>query len=344
MADKPTLDEIDALFKNEYFQEKLRRRLLRTPYNVVASVGALVGIGGLAAAIVFFNNKVTGLKNTVDQGQAKIAELRRETDAAKESLKEDFSHAKEDLDKEVRSVKEQGVGLGSSAAVVTGAMKLAADSINGAQSSLRDQQRSLVHGFEELDNKQAKNQTAEDKIEERQREIISMQTAIQQKNELLTKATENADRAMMSAQQLQQNVQELSSFKTFEMVTLRSHAQKRIALKNIQTAGSAPVDYTLEFQSHGLRKPVEIVVTVRLDGVAGERVLTYPEVAPTDPVRDRWPSFCICGTPWMFQGENWLQSLFVRDFLTMRIVGMQGSCELPRGYSREECAAVPSRK
>ena len=339
-----TLDDIDALFKNEYFQDKLKRRLFRTPYTLVASLGALVGLGSLTAAVLFFGNKVSELRETivkiqktVDDGQKKIDQLGQDTDAFKRGLDDRYSHAKEDLTKEVDSVRAMGAGLNSSAAVVTDAVKLAADSVRGTQASLDEEQRRLLQQFGELDANRVKNQKAQEEIADTQKEI-------QQKNVLLGNTTENARRAIASADQLQRKVQDLSSFKTFELVTLRSHALKRVALKHIRSADAPAADYTMEFQSQGLRRPVEIAVTVHRDGAEGDLVLTYPNVVPDNPVTDRWPSFCICGTPWMFQGENWVQSPFVKDFLTMRIIGRQASCELPRNYSRAECVDVSSDK
>ncbi len=344
MPDKFNAEDVDALFRNEYFQNKLKRYLLRAPYTLVASIGALVGLGTLTAAIFWFSAKVNELNVKVGAGQQQIERLRIDTEAEKDKLQAAFDHAIVDLNAQVESVKDRRDSLISSAQLVGSAAQMAADSAVSTQNTLERQQTALTSQLGALEQRQKANQEAQDKITTAGRDITDRLKEIQEKSQLLAEAKDNADRANRSAAQLQQKVQDLSSFKTFEMVTLRSHAQKRVTLRQIQSADASPVGYTLEFQSHGLRKPVEISVTVSRDGAEGAGVLTYPEVTPHDPVKDRWPSFCLCGTPWMFQGENWVQSPVVRDFLTMRIVGRQDSCEVPRGLTRQECGNGSSPK
>ena len=153
----------------------------------------------------------------------------------------------------------------------------------------------------------------------------------------LVEARINAENAVVMAQQLEGKVQDLSSFKTFEIVSLHSKARKKISLKQIVSVSAKPLEYSLEFRSFGLRKPVTIELAITRAG-GEEQVFTYQEINPRDALHDRWSTFCICGTPWMFQGENWVQSPFIRDFVTLRVVGRQGNnCHLPKGFSPTSC-------
>ncbi len=330
---KFTAQEIDELFEDRYFIWRLRQRWLALGLS-------FLGIGGLGAVALFqqFSDLRSQIKSTQDQINSAKDETRKiktANDQLRADLTKDLNDARnaamlsaanardsaETARGETDRIRQQYNDVRSSA-------QLANAAIGTATQSLGSMGRDLTTRAGELNALAGRLNREAALIRESQEKIVGKLPDI----EKAAKASPRIQEALTGADELRTRTTQLSSFKTFEIVTLRSRETKAVnlTLRTVrQGPGAKLIDdkYEMAFTTAGLSSPVKLRVEVR----SGERKWTvnYPQIEFKK--NEPHPTHCVTGTPFMFQADNYVQSPFVRDFLTLKVVGRDSTCRNPEG-------------
>ncbi|MBI4874361.1 MAG: hypothetical protein HY822_07000 [Acidobacteria bacterium] len=318
---KFTSEDIDELFENKYFVWRLRQRWLALGLSVL-------GVGGIGAWALY--RQFSKLGEEINAARLQIANAQEET--AKIQLQ--IKNLPADVTKKI-SEAESAAGIAAMNAkqsadaarlqtadilrqqgeVSKSALQASAE-LSARGHTLAKQAGDVKDLAETLKLQAGKVKTAQDHL-----------TGNSDKIEKAARASDMVGQALAGAQNLREYTTQLSSFKTFEIVTLRSKETKAVelTLRNVRQGDKGTLirdEYELAFTTVGLRSPVSLSVEVRYQ--KKKWTLNYPRIE-IKKNRHR-PTHCIVGTPFMFQVDNYVQSWFVRDFMTLKVIGKDRTC------------------
>ncbi len=326
MADKLTSDQITELFKDEYFQYRFWRAIVTTAVLLVSGSGT-AGYFLYQHFSTQFTELQTGLKGLKTQDtdlRTKLADALVKVDAATGQAKASSQLAAQsavEAGKQVQSIGVTASGAAQSAQLAGENMRIARESIDTMRESM-----SIA-----LEQRAQRLTTLAGEISEKASRLEKMEKKLLADGQVITKTAtqvgpieKQLESLSVRAANFTKAAGQLSTFKTFEIVTLRSRSDVKLEMKDVRPEFSdKPVPYALTFSTSGLRN---VGITVSVDSLDRHWSLTFVNVDVPKGIR---PTYCLMGTPWMFQGDNYVQSWFVKDFVTLKIVAALGGCIRP---------------
>lgn len=330
---KFTAEDIDELFEDRYFIWRLRQRWIALGLS-------FLGIGGLGAVALFqqFSNLRSQIQSAQDQingAKEEARKIKAANDQLRADLRKEFDDARNEATlsaANARASAEAARGetdrIRQQYSDVRSSTQLANAAIGTATQSLGSMGRDLTARARDLNALAGRLNGEAAQIRKRQEEIVSKLPEIEKAAEASPRIRE----ALTGADELRTRTTQLSSFKTFEIVTLRSRETKAVelTLHTVRQGSNAKLiddKYEMAFTTKGLSSPVKL----RLEVSNGGRkwALNYPQIEFKR--NEHHPTHCVTGTPFMFQADNYVQSPFVRDFLTLKVIGRDSTCRNPQG-------------
>jgi predicted nucleic acid-binding Zn-ribbon protein len=335
---KPDRDFVEDLFEHKEFQKRLDAAV--RPFRTLSTVLGVFGIGAVAifsyagkylsdrvqelnARTTSVNADVTKLladaQKRFDEAQAKINGV--ENSAA--AVLRQAEQVSRDAQSQASLLMAQSQNLTSSTALASQALGQMKSSLDENVKGLSQAMADLRKGADEF--KQIQKQQTDD-----QKTIRDTQKSI---GELQSSLSPSIKTTLASMETLRQRAGEIAKYKTMEFVSLRAGSNAQVKFHHIQENASKELEtapYDLLF-STGKLKPLAITLTVN-KGPA----LTYSGVETDKKNPDR-KSYCICGTPFMFRVENYVQEMLIHDFVTLKVLDRTPSCALPQQTTEASC-------
>jgi hypothetical protein len=336
---RPDRDFIEGLFEQQEFQSRLRWSMVKLALAFVAALGitaagVTIWIGKtLYDGANTLNQKVTDKQKDAeerlaaslkgfDAAQARVKELENQARTASERAVE----ASQDAARQGPLLMTQGNTLGATASLLAQLMDKMQARMEKDASSLAGTAASLEEQAARFKADQAKQALDQAKIKETQESLDRAQKDL---DGLRTKLAPDVEKTLDNIQSLRKVAGEVARYKTMEFVSLRRNSAAAISLKHVQVNASGEMDtptYDLLF-STGKLKPLDLGLKV------GSRLWNYPDVqsqktSHQTPTRS---AYCICGTPFMFRVENYVQEVLIHDFVTLKILDRTADCLPPQG-------------
>ncbi len=337
MADKPeklTSEQISELFKDEYFTYRFNKVFRDTVMKVILTMVLASGSVGL----LVFNQ----LSTRYEALETEQKNLKKKQENQKEEIEKQVKVAKDlsdEAQKKYLEIKTSADGATQLQALMSKQAELSSalvkTNLSSAETSINTLTEKMTHSMEErasrlsqlsqeVSGKATQLGTLSATLHNNVKELNLAKENIE-KSETNVKAAEaKINEAAKKAARFDETTNNLSLFKTFEIVTLRSRSDVTLEMKDVRPEGE-PVPYDLVFSTEGLRN-IRILVRARNRRTGQQWSMLYDDVRVPRNVR---PSYCLQGTPWMFQGDNYMQSPFVRDFVTLKIIGKIDGCLAP---------------
>ncbi len=327
------ISEVDQLFDNAHFQARLeksiRSAVFTRPMQIAGLILAAVGISSVGAgvgAFVHFANRIEAMNAQADALPQKFKDTA-----------EKAASAAADAETSAQKAQNRATETSQVTNSLVSVTQAAASTISTTQATIEASRRNMAKSMGDLQTEVTKLADAADKAKATQKSIEQFQGGLTTKQETIDAqqqklvATFSAiDKARTQVENLRQNTNDLASFKTFEFVTLRSRSRVNLSIKNVEPNGKGelePVKYELAFTTHGLARPLNLEVEMHRQGEAGQH-MRYEGIEVSKREANR-QFYCICGTPFMFQLDNYIQALFVQDFATLKVVGRSADCRPP---------------
>lgn len=320
---------MEDLFDNREFQTRLEGAV--RPFRRVSTVLGVFGVGAVAL-FTFAGNRVYENLRALE---TKTAELRALTEhmqqdakrqagelekTAKDAARE-AERASIDAQKHASSLDSQRSALLQSTTMVTSAIGQMSHSLEESRKDLDGALKDVGTRAQQFSATQAQQAEEQRKIKAAQDNIAEAQKGL---DALRSQINKDITNSLADIKSLRKAAQELANSKTLELVSLRAGSKTLARLQHVEETpdGWKQVPYDLRFTT-GKLKP--LVVSVQ---TGQEAPVTYRGV-DTDKTNPDREAYCICGTPFMFRVENYVQEMLMHDFVMLKVLDRTSRCQRP---------------
>jgi hypothetical protein len=337
--DKPESRWIEQLFKEEEFQARLQKTVVNLGFKFLA----LLGVTATAALLWFGKTLMDGAQAVRDDVAAKQTEAVKRLDqslasftAAQTKLKEMEGQASAASAKAVEASKDatqQTSLLLAQGNVLTASTRMVTDMTERMQRRLEEKAAALALATAGVQQQASRFQDEQIKLGKDQEKVQQRQAELDRIQDELTTMQKDLEPKVKAAGETLQSLRTLAGdvarYKTMEFVSLRRNSVAEIGLRHVEVKANGEMEspmFHLLFSTRRLR-PLDLRLQVnRAQGFLYEDV----DTAKTDVVKPTRDSYCICGTPFMFRVENYVQETFMHDFVTLKILDRTESCMPPK--------------
>ncbi len=335
---KPTRDFVEELFEHKEFQKRLDSAV--RPFRTLSTVLGVFGIGAVAIfsyAGKYLSDRVQDLNARTTSVNADVTKLL--TDAQKRfeeaqakinSVEGSASAVLRQAERVSQDAQSQAALLMAQSQNLTSSTALASQALGQMKSSLDENVRGLTQAMGELRKGAEEFRQTQQRQAQDQQKIQEAQMGIGQ---LQSKLSPSIESTLAGMDTLRQRAGEIAKYKTMEFVSLRRDSIAQVRFQHVQENARKELEtapYNLLF-STGKLKPLAITLKVN-DGPG----LMYSNVETDKKNPDR-KSYCICGTPFMFRVENYVQEMLIHDFVTLKVLDRTSSCALPAQMTEASC-------